>query len=107
VDVFDLHGRLISDYDAFTSSLVRVRDEQIARHLAHERERGVRWPDPWLSLNPSFESGGTISELVRDGLLHPECERQTAAAPIGLGQAALRVVAQRFLNDHSHPAIGA
>ena len=75
MDVFDLHGRLISDYDAFTSSLVQVRDERIARHLADDRERGVRWPDPWLSLNPSFESGGTISELVRDGLLHPECER--------------------------------
>ena len=75
MDVFDLHGRLISDYDAFTSSLVQVRNERIARHLADERKRGVRWPDPWLSLNPSFESGGTISGLVRDGLLHPECER--------------------------------
>ncbi|MBI3688627.1 MAG: hypothetical protein HY241_15075 [Actinobacteria bacterium] len=35
----------------------------------------VQWPDPWLSLNPSFASGGTIPELVGAGLLEPECER--------------------------------
>ncbi len=75
MDVFDVHRRLIADYGAFTSSLVQVRDDRIATHLSDERERGVRWPDPWLSLNPSFEPGGTITELVHDGLLHPECER--------------------------------
>ena len=35
----------------------------------------MQWPDPWLSLNPSFESGGHVAELVAEGLLHPECER--------------------------------
>jgi superfamily II DNA/RNA helicase len=35
----------------------------------------VQWPDPWLSLNPSFETGGTIPELVTEGLLEAECER--------------------------------
>ena len=37
-------------------------------------QRG-RWPDPWLSLNPSFDTGGSIAELVHGGLRHPECER--------------------------------
>jgi len=36
---------------------------------------GFQWPDPWLSLNPSFTSGGPIPELVAEGLLHPECDR--------------------------------
>jgi hypothetical protein len=40
MDVFDVHGRLIADYDAFTSSLVQVREERIAGHLADERARG-------------------------------------------------------------------
>ena len=35
---------------------------------------GYQWPDPWLSLNPSFASGGTISELVGQGLLQPEAK---------------------------------
>jgi len=38
-------------------------------------ERGYQWPDPGLSLNPTFASGGTITELVATGLLQPECER--------------------------------
>lgn len=49
LDAFDLHGRLIADYDALTSSLVQVRDEEIASHLAGQRERRVRWPGPWLA----------------------------------------------------------
>jgi ATP-dependent helicase YprA (DUF1998 family) len=101
VDVFDVHGRLIADYDAFTSSLVQVRDDRIADHLTAERERGVRWPDPWLSLNPSFESGGTITEAVSDGLLHPECERLFRAKgnPDDLGSRTLT------LHRHQREAI--
>ena len=70
MDVFEVHQRLIADYDAFTTSLVQVRDDNIARHLTEERDAHVRWPDPWLSLNPSFETGGTLTDLVREGLLH-------------------------------------
>jgi len=33
------------------------------------------WPEPLIQLNPSFESGGTIDELVDEGLLHEECRR--------------------------------
>src|SRR6266702_7910696 len=36
---------------------------------------GYQWPDPWLSLNPNFASGGTVTELAASGLLHPECDR--------------------------------
>ncbi|MER6971188.1 DEAD/DEAH box helicase [Nocardioides sp. NPDC000445] len=33
--------------------------------------RGAQWPDPWLALNPSFASGGTVDDLVAQGILHP------------------------------------
>lgn len=36
---------------------------------------GVQWPDPLLSLNPSFASGGSVPDLVDKGLLHAECAR--------------------------------
>jgi ATP-dependent helicase YprA (DUF1998 family) len=70
MDVFEVHERLIADYDAFTTSLVEVRDGRIARHVHDERTAHVRWPDPWLSLNPGFEPGGTLTQLVEAGLLH-------------------------------------
>ncbi|KPC81522.1 DEAD/DEAH box helicase [Streptomyces sp. NRRL S-4] len=73
MDVFGVHQRLISDYDAFTSSLVGVRDREIQRHLDEERGRKARWPAPRISLNPNFRSGGTVAELVDEGVLHPGC----------------------------------
>ena len=75
MDVFDVHGRLIADYAAFAESLVQVRDVRIKRHLEREREDKARWPDPRLSLNPNFATGGTVADLVRSGLLQPACER--------------------------------
>jgi superfamily II DNA/RNA helicase len=75
MDVFEIHQHLIDDYDAFTTSLVQVRDERIGRHLREERGAHVRWPDPWLSLNPSFESGGALIDLVNTGLLHPATQQ--------------------------------
>ncbi|WP_233159694.1 DEAD/DEAH box helicase [Actinophytocola xanthii] len=36
---------------------------------------GDQWPDPYLSLNPNFASGGSVQDLVTQGLLHPDCAR--------------------------------
>ncbi len=75
MDVFGVRDRLIEDYREFTGSLIEIHDPRIAEHVAERMERGYQWPDPWLSLNPTFASGGTITELVTAGLLQPECER--------------------------------
>lgn len=75
MDVFKIHEQLIDDYRSFTSGSVEVRDRRIRAHVEQQLSEGHQWPDPWLSLNPSFETGGSISQLVAEGLLHPECER--------------------------------
>ena len=33
---------------------------------------GLLWPEPWLALNPAFESSGTVSDLLAKSVLHPE-----------------------------------
>ncbi len=75
MDVFQVHEQVIADYRAFTSGFVEVRDRRIKAFVDKQFAEGVQWPDPWLSLNPSFASGGSVPELVAQGLLHPECER--------------------------------
>jgi ATP-dependent helicase YprA (DUF1998 family) len=75
MDVFGVRDRLVEDYRDFTGSFVDIHDTSIADHVRDRMARGYQWPDPWLSLNPNFASGGTITELVAEGLLHPECER--------------------------------
>ncbi len=69
MDVFGVHQQLIDDYRSFTTGVVDVRDPRIKQHVAEELARGEQWPEPWLSLNPMFASGGSIDELVGAGLL--------------------------------------
>ncbi len=75
MDVFKVHEQVIADYRAFTSGFVEVRDRRIKELIDQQFAEGVQWPDPWLSLNPSFASGGAVPELVEQGLLHAECAR--------------------------------
>jgi ATP-dependent helicase YprA (DUF1998 family) len=75
VDAFVVHRRLIDDYRAFTEGFVDIHDPRIRARVEEESARGAQWPAPWSSLNPSFESGGRVDELVREGLLHGECEQ--------------------------------
>jgi ATP-dependent helicase YprA (DUF1998 family)/very-short-patch-repair endonuclease len=73
MDVFDLRARLVDDYSDFTRSFVVVRDERISDHVDAELRSGLLWPKPIVQLNPAFESGGTVDELVAEGLLEPRC----------------------------------
>jgi superfamily II DNA/RNA helicase len=75
MDVFGVRDRLIDDYREFTGSFVDIHDPAIRAHVEDRMARGYQWPDPWLSLNPSFATGGTITELAGQGLLQPECEK--------------------------------
>ena len=75
MDVFDLRQRLVDDYADFTRSFVVIRDEQISARVDEELEAGLLWPHPIVQLNPAFEPGGTIDELVDEGLLHERCRQ--------------------------------
>lgn len=73
VDAFWVHDRLIKDYRAFTEGFVEILDERIRDVVNKESLRGAQWPAPHLGLNPAFQAGGRVDELVTAGLLHPEC----------------------------------
>ncbi|MER0241223.1 DEAD/DEAH box helicase [Streptomyces sp. HSW2009] len=74
MDVFKVHQRLIRDYKEYTSGSVVIDDARIDAQVAKSLADGDQWPDPYLSLNPSFESGGSVEDLARPGgLLHPAC----------------------------------
>jgi ATP-dependent helicase YprA (DUF1998 family) len=73
VNVFDLRKRIVADYSGYVQSFLRLKDEHISAFVRQSLEDGVLWPDPLIQLNPAFESGGWVDELVADGTLHPEC----------------------------------
>ncbi|MBA2471319.1 MAG: DEAD/DEAH box helicase, partial [Pseudonocardiales bacterium] len=75
MDVFQVHQQLLADYEAFTAGFTKIHDPRIREHVDQRVANGDQWPDAYLSLNPNFASGGSISELVKQEILHPECER--------------------------------
>lgn len=74
MDVFSLREAVVEDYKSFTGSFVQPRDEDIRRFLDERLTNSDQWPDPWLSLNPSFASGGTPKQLADAGSLDRGCE---------------------------------
>jgi ATP-dependent helicase YprA (DUF1998 family) len=75
MDIFSLRTQLVEDYRSFSGSFVQPRDERISTFLEERLDSADQWPDPWLSLNPSFATGGTPAELIAAGLLEPGCEQ--------------------------------
>lgn len=70
MQVFDVRDSVVNDYARFTHSAVAPSSRDVADFLDRQAEKGAQWPDPWISLNPSFASGGSISDLISEGLLH-------------------------------------
>ncbi|MEZ6188696.1 MAG: DEAD/DEAH box helicase [Planctomycetota bacterium] len=73
MDVFQLRDKVIGDYASYVSSFVEIRDRRIRALVDEEVGQGFLWPDPLVQVNPSFEPGEPLSELVDSGVLHPEC----------------------------------
>ena len=73
MDVFRLRDEMIRDYRKYARSFVAIRDDRIREVVDREIERGLLWPEPLVQLNPSFETGRTVDELVDAGVLHQRC----------------------------------
>ncbi|MEI6045565.1 MAG: DEAD/DEAH box helicase, partial [Chloroflexota bacterium] len=71
--VFELRDQLIKDYAKYVTSFINVRDPEIQKYVDQNIEAGVLWPEPLIQLNPSFEPGALIDQLVNEDLLHKEC----------------------------------
>ena len=87
MDVFAFRDELVTEYSRFSRSFTRIRAEDISREVDAAYAAGRFWPAPLIQLNPTFEPGGSINELVSDGTLDAKCARifrlKTPADPEG------------------------
>ncbi|WP_443042318.1 DEAD/DEAH box helicase [Streptomyces sp. B21-105] len=75
MDVFGVHRALIKDYRSFTQGGTVIRGDRVAAFVEDDLNSKSQWPDPWLSLNPFFQGGGTVVELAGQKVLHDERAR--------------------------------
>ena len=97
MDVFRLHDRLVADYASYVKSFIHIRDQRIGEHVEKSLGEGLLWPEPLIQLNPSFEPGEWIDDLVKDSTLHPKCREIFRIKPTQTG-------ASRPLRLHRHQA---
>jgi superfamily II DNA/RNA helicase len=75
VDVFAFRDRVVEDYGQFSRSFTEIRAKDVRDFVDGKYGEGEYWPSPLIQLNPSFVGGGSIGDLVKSGLLHPECRQ--------------------------------
>lgn len=75
MDAFGLRDKLVNEYARYIQSFIRIRDPRLEEKVNQIILDGLLWPDPLVQINPMFEIGGTVSELVDQDLLHPECAK--------------------------------
>lgn len=75
MDVFDLRNGVVQDYAEYVQSFVTIRDHRIREAVEQEFASGLLWPEPLIQLNPAFQQGPPLKDLVDDGTLHPEALR--------------------------------
>lgn len=87
MNVFDLRTQLVQDYSSYISSFIQIRDERIRAYVDEQLESGLLWPESLLQLNPAFEPGHWVDELVDEGLLQRICKdvfrRKDEKNPVG------------------------
>ena len=75
MDVFDLDSALVRDYERFARSFTTIRAQDIRDQVDQVYASGRFWPEPIVSINPHFQVGDSISQLVAEGTLHEKTEQ--------------------------------
>lgn len=70
MNIFALRNRVLQDYHRYVKSFLNIRDQHIRKFVHDQLESGYLWPEALLQLNPAYEMGKSVAELVADGRLH-------------------------------------
>lgn len=75
-DVFDFRAQLTERYASFSRGVSCVLADDLRDIMESiDRERHVYWPAPLIQLNLSYQPGGSVSALIDEGKLHPDCRK--------------------------------
>ena len=86
MDVFSLRDTVVAEYRKFATSFTRIQAEDIRTQVEAIYEDGRFWPDPLIQINPNFQRGAAIEDLVAAGTLDPRTSEifRTNGAPLPL-----------------------
>ena len=83
MDVFDLRERVVGEYRRYAESFVEIADGRIREGVDEALDSGLLWPHPRVGVNPAFEPGASIEDLVESGQLHANSRPDLPNGQIG------------------------
>lgn len=63
-NIFQLHKEILDDYKLYIDSFINIADERILSTVKKDFDSGNLYPEPLIQFNPSFESGGSVEDLI-------------------------------------------
>lgn len=73
MDVFNLNEFVVNQYETFSRSFSKIKSSEISDKLDAFYKDKRFWPEPLLQINPHYDSGKSITDFIKDGILEPEC----------------------------------
>lgn len=92
MDVFRLRDDIVArEYADYVRSFVAIHDARVSELVERELRAGRLWPDALLQINPAFEPGDSLEDLIDEGTLHARCREIFRDKPSnGLDRGPLR-----------------
>jgi hypothetical protein len=81
VDIFDLDQALIERYESFARSFSEIHAPEISTQIDTAYADQRVWPEPLITINPHFEAGSSVDQLVAQNVLDPALSKIFAAGP--------------------------
>jgi ATP-dependent helicase YprA (DUF1998 family) len=81
VDIFDLDQTLIERYESFARSFSEIHAPEIRAQIDAAYADQRFWPEPLITINPHFEAGASVDQLVAQNVLDPALSKIFAAGP--------------------------
>ncbi|MDF5727255.1 MAG: hypothetical protein PUP92_04270 [Rhizonema sp. PD38] len=75
LDIFNFRNEVIGDYRRYIESFLKIRDAKVKAFVDAELDKGQLWTEPLIQFNPTYKKGATVTQLVQQRVLHPECDR--------------------------------
>ena len=96
MNVFELDAAIIGDYERFARSFTQIRAPDIRAQVEAIYASDRFWPKPLITINPHFEDGASIDQLVSNGTLHEATAKVFSAndEPLSLYRHQAQAVAK-------------
>lgn len=75
MNIFNFRDHLITDYKRYVESFFNIQNQRLKQEVDNSIRAGLLWPDPLIQLNPSFEPGRSIDQLVEAKVLDEHCRQ--------------------------------